>query len=411
MASKKENISQVEKIFLMILRDIIHKKNVAYKDEEVLESLKGILRLSSIHMVYPLVVDALYHIYPERMEAYKKRAIDQTVKQAGRTASFLLLYQKMQKADLSPIVMKGIVCRNLYEEPEARYSVDEDLLIDPKEIHQYHEFLLKHGFHLVEEDISIETADEISYRNADNHLYLEVHKHLFDPEDEIFGGLSQSFENNEESAMIPIYGTDIKTLGFNDHLLYMICHAYKHLIYSGFGIRQVCDMLLFAETYGKHMDWDRITTVLEQHRLTFFAEALLKICVEYLGMDVEKAGCSHLYSLCEVDELTLLKDILTGGIYGAQDENRLHSANMTLSAVSARKQGKSSKGLGASLFPSRAYMSGKYLYLRKAPFLLPVAWLQRIIGYLKSDNVNLKPQKTMQIGKQRIELLRKYKLL
>ena len=411
MASDIVKLTKEQELFLEILKRILHREKCVLKDEEILTCLKDILRLSSIHMVNPLVVDALYHTYPEKMEVYKKRAIDQTVKQAGRTASFLLLYQKMQEAGLSPIVMKGIVSRNMYEEPEARYSVDEDLLIDPDEIHPYHDFLLKHGFHLVGENSHIDTADEISYQNKKNHLYLEVHKHLFDPNDEFFGGLSQSFENGEESVKIPIYGTNIKTLGFNDHLLYMICHAYKHLIYSGFGIRQVCDMLLFAETYGKYMDWNKITEALEQHRLTFFAKALLKICVEYLDMDIEKAGCSHLYSHCEIDELPLLQDILTGGIYGAQDENRLHSANITLSAVSAGKQGKRSKGLGASLFPSFSYMSGKYLYLKRLPFLLPFAWLQRIITYLKSGNKGLKPQKSLQIGKQRIELLKKYKIL
>lgn len=32
----------------------------------------------------------------------------------------------------------------------------------------------------------------------------------------------------------------------SDHLFYLICHALKHFYHSGFGIRQVCDILLFA---------------------------------------------------------------------------------------------------------------------------------------------------------------------
>ena len=411
MASKQEFISKDQNVFLEILRSIIHKDKYTETDEEILLYLKEVLRLSSIHMIYPLVVDALYNIYPKRMEEYKNRAINQTVNQASRTASFLLLYQRMQEEGLSPIVMKGIVCRNLYEQPETRLSVDEDLLINPEEIYKYHKFLLKQGFHLTDEDITIDTADEISYQNKDNHLYLEVHKHPFAPDDDIFSDLNEMFVNREEPVTIPIYGVDIKTLDYTGHLLYMVCHAYKHLIYSGIGIRQLCDMTLFAETYGKHIDWERIVTSLKKYNLILLGEALLKICVDHLGMDTEKAGCSNLYALCEVDVKPLLADILSGGIYGAQDENRLHSANMTLSAVSAKKQGKKNSGLKQSLFPSYEYIANNYPYLKNNRLLLPFAWIQRILTYLKNPNKTIKPGKSLEIGKQRIELLKKYKII
>ena len=411
MVSDLEKLTIEQKLFLELLRSVIHKEKLVSKDEEILPSLKEILRLSSIHMVLPLVVNDLYDIDPKRMEIYKNIVVKQTTEQAAETASFILLYQKMTEEGLSPVVLKGIICRNLYPEPELRSSVDEDFLINPDELHKYHEFLLGHGFQLVDPEISLNQADEVSYKNPNNHLYLEVHKYPFACNDNLFGGLNKLFEDPRETVIMRIYDTDICSLDYTDQLLYMICHAYKHLIYSGIGIRQLCDMTLFAETYGKQIDWDRITATLEQQHFTLFGEALLKICVDHLGMDTEKAGCSRLYTLCKVDEEPLLVDILSGGIYGAQDENRLHSANMTLSAISAEKQGKRSEGLAASLFPSYSYMCGNYPYLKQYKFLLPVAWLQRIVTYLKNRNKNVNPGKSIQIGKQRIELLKKYKLL
>ena len=411
MASKKDIIPEDQRFFLEILRNALHDEKCALTGKEVLCNLKGLLRYSSIHMVYPIVIDALYRVCPKEIEKFKKKAIDQTIQQASRTASFLLLYHKMQDEDLFPIVLKGIICRSLYREPETRRSVDEDLLIKPNEVYRYHDFLIKHGFRLAEPNVSLDTASELSYHNADNQLYLEVHKFLFSQRDGAYGELNNLFNNPDNTVFIPVYDTDIHTFGYTDHLLYMICHAYKHLIYSGIGIRQICDMVLFAETYGKLIDWNRITSSLKEFHLDTFSEALLKIAVDYLGMDVNKAECSHLYSLCKTDERPLLNDILSGGIYGAQDENRLHSANLTLSAVSAKKQGKKNSGLKHSLFPSFAYMSSNYSYLKKSRFLLPIAWIQRIYSYLKSSKKNIKPKKSIEIGKQRIELLKKYKLL
>ena len=41
-----------------------------------------------------------------------------------------------------------------------------------------------------------------------------------------------------------------------DHLFFQFCHARKHLLASGVGIRQICDILLFAEYYEKEIDWE-----------------------------------------------------------------------------------------------------------------------------------------------------------
>ena len=39
----------------------------------------------------------------------------------------------------------------------------------------------------------------------------------------------------------------IRILAPTDHLLCLLCHAYKHFLYAGFGIRHVCDIGIFAE--------------------------------------------------------------------------------------------------------------------------------------------------------------------
>ena len=407
----KKIIPKDQKVFLEILRNILHGEENTLTKEELLQQLKGLLRLSSIHMVFPLVINHLYTIIPNELERYKKSAVNQTIWQAASSASFILLYRNMLVEGLSPVVLKGIICRNLYPEPEERRSIDEDLLIKADEIQKYHQFLVKNGFQLVDPEAILEKDNEISYLNEINHLYLEVHKYPFSQDDSIFKDLNTLFKEEEEIISIPIYNTDIYTMDYTKHLLYMICHAYKHLVYCGIGIRQICDMVLFTEAYGKQIDWDKIVKSLSQLHLTVFAEALLKIATDYLGMDLEKAECSHLYSLFIVDEKPLLDDIMSGGVYGTQDENRLHSANMTLSAVSAKKQGKKNDGFWNSVFPSFAYMSHNYSYLKKNKYLLPIAWVQRIFTYLKSPNSNVQPKKSIVIGKQRIEILKKYKLL
>ncbi len=408
MASSS-SLPEDQRLFADILRETIHGKPIE-KQEDIFQNLNRILRFSSAHLVYPLVVDALYKLSPERMEIHRRAAEKLTVRQAERTASFLLLYRKMQEKGLEPLVMKGITVRNLYPEPELRPSVDEDLLIQAEEIHTYHDFLMKEGYEASGEDISPENDAEITYLNKDSYVCLEVHKVPFASKEEAYGDLNTLFEGRD-FIRTDIHGIPVKTFPHTRHFLYLITHAYKHLIYSGIGIRQLCDMVLFLEHYGSFIDWKEISSSCREKHLYTFLEAVLKICIRHLGLDTEKSHIPEELIDTDIDEIPLLEDMISGGIYGANDENRLHSANITLDAVSSVKQGRKKKGLRKALFPSLSYMTKNYPYLKKHKYLLPLAWSQRILRYLRDTDKGKDPEKTLQIGKKRVELLKKYRII
>lgn len=94
--------------------------------------------------------------------------------------------------------------------------------------------------------------------------------------------------------------------------------------------------------------------------------------------------------------------------------SRVHSSNMTLNAVSADKKGKQSKGnVLKTVFPPAKKLESRYPYLRRAPVLLPVAWISRIFGYAK-ESISEQESSASEIirtGSQRIELLRHYDII
>ena len=63
-----------------------------------------------------------------------------------------------------------------------------------------------------------------------------------------------------------------------------------------------------------------------------FAMNVLDIGVCYLGFTWEELGLSK-PSDVEIDCTALLDDMLDGGIFGQNDMNRVHSANITLNAA------------------------------------------------------------------------------
>ena len=77
--------------------------------------------------------------------------------------------------------------------------------------------------------------------------------------------------------------------------------------------------------------------------------------------------------------------------------------------MAAAKQGREERGIWHSLFPGKSYLQTNYPYARKYPVLVPVAWANRLLLYVlrrKGD-----PGKSIQIGRERVELLRKYKII
>ena len=163
---------------------------------------------------------------------------------------------------------------------------------------------------------------------------------------------------------------------------------------------------LSLRVYGADIDWERIIDACQSVNMETFAAALLQIAQRYLTLE----KVPEEFSGIAVDIEPLLQDMLSGGLFGVVDIDRLHSANMTLGAVAAEKQGRRPPGVWRSLFPGGSYLKRQFPYARKYPILLPIAWAQRVVNYIKRGSA-VNPNETIRIGQERIALLRQYHII
>ena len=376
---------------------------------------EGLFHLASEQEVLPLVFDTCCNcglnrsIDRELYTKWQKRALYTATRQIIQNNEFLTLVLSAQEQGLDPIVLKGIICRSAYPKPMLRPSVDEDLLISPQDTEQWHQFLLSEGLSADEPEADRKMVDELSYHKHNSPTYLELHRSLFSRTSESYGDLNDLFTGAPDRTVeVQIEDVTLRTLAPTDHFLYLICHAYKHFLHAGVGIRQAADMALFANRYGDEIDWESIYDSCSSVHIDTFAAALLKIAHKHLTLKEIPAPFSEV----PVDEEPLLEDILAGGLYGTADINRAHSSNMTLDAVAARNQKRKHRGIWHSLFPGKEYLQSHFAYAKRHPILLPAAWGQRIIQYLKKSRLDSgNPVQSIQIGQKRIELLKKYKII
>ena len=399
-------------LFLQVLRSALKGEKVNMEDIGP-DQWRVLLSMAEVHKVLPMILDALHdcpglqRLEGAQLAAFRRQARHLVMMQTLRTGEFLALNRSLRAAGVKPLVVKGLICRQLYPKPDLRPSSDEDVLVSGEQFALCCRLLRDAGMTPGTEEPD---ASEVPFRKAGSPLYIELHKNLFLPQSEVYGDLNRFFEDVFESAVeVELAGERVLTMAPTDHMFYLICHALKHLLHSVFGIRQVCDMVLFAQNYGSEIDWELVLRGCEEVRAERFAGAIFRIGENYLGVEAPEV-----FRAVDADEMPLLIDLLEGGLFGDASINRKHSSNITLEAVAAQKQGKKARGaMGASVFPAASKLAGKYPYLKKHPWLLPVAWGQRLWHYAREtrSSGDSSAAEALKIGAERVELLRHYDII
>ena len=333
----------------------------------------------------------------------KQQVIGQVLNQTVRSVEFADLYRKLRATGLHPIVVKGQLCSRLYPLKDHRISADDDLYISDAEFMACHEQFLANGLTTDTPMDELATADEVSYTKKGSPLYIELHRHLFDSSEDAHDELNHFFAD-----LNPAEIDGFLTMPPHEHLLYLILHAYKHFVRSGIGLRQFCDIGLWARTYHAEIDWQRLHDQCASVHAATFASAAFRIARDYLGIDFDLPAPWDV----SIDVEPLLHDTLCGGVYGSNDYTRLHSSTVTLNAVKASRTGEKSSVL-STVFPKREYLERNYPYLKKHPYMLPIAWVQRIARYAseKQSGADNSASGSIKLAKERIELMKQYDIM
>lgn len=229
--------------------------------------------------------------------------------QTVRSAEFTELYCKLRSEGLHPIVVKGQLCSRLYPLKDHRISADDDLYIPDAEFMTCHEHLLANDLTTDTPADELATADEVSYTKKDSPLYIELHQHLFDSAEDAHDELNHFFTNLKT---IEIDG--FLAMPPHEHLLYLILHAYKHFVRSGIGMRQFCDIGLWAREYHGVINWRHLHDQCASVHAATFAVAAFRIAKDYLGIEFDLPAPWD----ATIDVEPLLHDTLCGGVYGSK---------------------------------------------------------------------------------------------
>ena len=324
-----------------------------------LQKLRHLAHIHSVDGVFAHMA-MTYGLFPAERGAFRAECMAVIGGYAKRAAFAEILFEEMTRRGIDHLLMKGYVVKDYYPVPELRTYGDIDLLIRPADREKCHEMMLELGyrvktdwepvysyirplehyeFHtqLLETDIS-ECLDCGSYfRDPWGHAVGEGHRYQFTPE---------------------------------YHFLYLLAHLAKHVAASGAGARMYLDLAAFILHFGADADWSRIEKELEKTGLAAFANTALAFVERYF-----KVKSPLELSPVGDDTLEALADLTAeGGVFG-----RFAVSGGTVTLRNEAEGAGRMAAIRRRLFPAAKTIESRYTYLQKRPWLLPVAWVHRVV--------------------------------
>jgi len=312
---------------------------------------------------------------------------------------------------IKAIILKGMAINKYYPYPELRTMGDADILVCENDIDRATEILKEMGY-ISNKD---QNTKHVEFFKP-NSLSIELHRLLVD----------YSFMQNADELQRDVWKKPIEinigvakalTLSLEMQVLHLCIHMAAHITYGGFGLRQLCDLVIVVEAKGEQINWNIIAEKSIKYGVEQFVFAIFEVCNSLFQMEIPSAIANIKQGSRSKEKVDrLIEDIFLSGTFGRKDIQR-SSANVLVNnsnnAEDLEYNNKFSKAIQI-LFPNRGKMSKryKYLYVKKNILFLPLAWIHRIGYGLVRKDFNYKDKKAIfkdneinSIAKERNSLL------
>ncbi len=342
---KNVNDPEMKRYFSVLTAILLDRELPALSKEET-ESMIGLSQAFCTTTVLAASESFLSLCEPNAAALLSLRLFKTVQKQIRQEFEYENLCEKLRKADVRFLPLKGIVSRHLYPQKEMRPSSDVDLFYDRDRRKEIRTIMAECGFELDHSDPNHDVF-------VKNEIKIEMHHNLTCEArewehyyDHIWQRLRR--ENGSEYRFSP-----------EDFYIFHLMHTRKHFITGVLDFRFLLDMILMRKKW--QLDPAYLIAELEKLHLRVFEERMRFLAEVIAGEREADAKDQSLFDFAFVHK----KD-----------------QSLAFSAYQNKERGGTLRYAFSKLFPSYHYMSEKYLSLQRFPVLLPFYYIGRIFRYL-----------------------------
>lgn len=196
------------------------------------------------------------------------------------------LIEKMRKADIYTLLVKGQGVAQCYERPLWRSSGDVDLFLSNTNYEKAKAYLIPMASSVEAEcDYKKHLGMNIDQWVVELHgslrcgLSVKMDKAIDRIQNDVFfGGNVRSWSNGKTQVFLP---------GVDCDVLFVFTHFVKHFYNGGLGLRQICDWCRLLWTYRDSLKLELLGSRIRKMGLMSEWKAFAAFAVDYLGMPKE----------------------------------------------------------------------------------------------------------------------------
>lgn len=277
-------MEQIYQTYLNIIKNIYTDSNDPFSVTP--EQLPALANLAQEHCTVPFVLPCLRSasVYPSMKHQVKEMMLNYyQIEHFTRTTVSLL-----RENHIDCYLLKGLSLADCYPVPEYRKLGDLDLyLAEPEMLSQAQTVLESNGYILQDELSDHHVTYYYTFPKTGRRFILELHyrvvgQYQYSRTNEIVDSVYSPAQLKKSAQMI--HGYSYTVLPPTEYVFYMIHHMLKHYLYSGFGIRLLCDFTFYLKHHESEIDFDQIHTWCRESRISHLYEIILESCRIYLGL-------------------------------------------------------------------------------------------------------------------------------
>lgn len=289
----KKSLNSTKMQFLELLKAGLWHQEVDRKlFEHTSVDWNGIARLSRAQTVVGIVYDGIERMpedcWPAKEVVFKWYAQAQIIARANQRMNAFLprLTDLFRLHGVNCWVLKGQGLAQHYPNPLHRQSGDIDLLVEERCFDKAVEVIKtlphsKDSMHLA----------LLHYDTNIDGIEVELHGSL---NTAVNGALDRRFNNwlsatlfHADAVTYQVEGADIPVPSANFNAVYVFIHMFRHYLYGGIGLRQVCDWMCLLTACREEIDREELRTTLKRFHLMKAWRMFGCMAVKHLGMPEE----------------------------------------------------------------------------------------------------------------------------
>ena len=363
-------MEQIYQTYLNIIKNICTDSNDPVSVTP--EQLPALANLAQEHCTVPFVLPCLRSasVYPSMKHQVKEMMLNYyQIEHFTRTTVSLL-----RENHIDCYLLKGLSLADCYPVPEYRKLGDLDLyLAEPEMLSQAQTVLESSGYILQDELSDHHVTYYYTFPKTGRRFILELHyrvvgQYQYSRTNEIVDSVYSPAQLKKSSQMI--HGYSYTVLPPTEYIFYMIHHMLKHYLYSGFGIRLLCDFTFYLKHHESEIDFDQIHTWCRESRISHLYEIILESCRIYLGLPASIDSQIH-YDTSDCQDF--ITQILKDGDMGTD-------VSQTLVGSSSYQK----VNLFTYFREGHVQMKVRFPKASRFPILWPVLWVITFVCFIRN---------------------------